>query len=393
MVAMLPLAGLLGLALLPNVSGQPTEPQITQAPEHNELDLRQADDLLGWTLAGSQYASVGCSPNSYSTLGNWAACADQRGIPTGCSGVGTVLYSSTTVVCTSPYPVCDTATVMESPGVSSYLGIIRCFQGTATTPRLTYFRTPGAGVSTSSSSSSSTKTTTITKTSTTTSTSTSTTTSSSSEGDVTSTDGTRVIVFGSSTTSTGAATGTAVGGSGGSDSSGGGQNLAWIAGPIIGGLAAIAIVILLIWIVKLLRKRNAEQQNPQQPSQQPSPGNPQMVQPNMGQPYQPYSEAYAPHKTTPTPSTQVGSVYVPELHSSSVVSSELPGSQPSELQGGYYAPQPYPQQQPYPPQQPYGQPPYHQQQYAQQPYPQQSPPPQQSSPPLQQSYPQAPHLQ
>jgi hypothetical protein len=60
MVAMFPLVGLLGLAVLPSVSGQPTEPQITQAPENNELDLRQADDLLGWTSAGSSCENSPC---------------------------------------------------------------------------------------------------------------------------------------------------------------------------------------------------------------------------------------------------------------------------------------------------------------------------------------------
>jgi hypothetical protein len=92
----------------------------------------------------------------------------------------------------------------------------------------------------------------------------------------------------------------------------GGQNLAWIAGPIVGGIAGIGIIALLVWIVLLLRKRRQAEQQGTSPAMDGS---------------------YAPEKGTP--STGTASFYVPgqeRIVSAELSAYEVP-QRPVELQG------------------------------------------------------------
>lgn len=101
-------------------------------------------------------------------------------------------------------------------------------------------------------------------------------------------------------------------------------SLAWIAGPIVGGIAGIVIIGLLIWIIKLLRRRSAARQDasitPAGPQQSPqvekyvaaSP-NPTVSQPSPAPPY-----------TSPRPSQWT---YCAELPATRV------SSPPTELAG------------------------------------------------------------
>lgn len=79
-----------------------------------------------------------------------------------------------------------------------------------------------------------------------------------------------------------------------SGSGSGGRNLAWIAGPIVGGIAGIVIIVLLVWIAMLLRKRRADQPVASNPPYQQA----QYYQ-NEGQAYpgylSPTQTQYSPH--------------------------------------------------------------------------------------------------
>ncbi|CAH0054745.1 unnamed protein product, partial [Clonostachys solani] len=235
------------------------------------------------------------SGDYYTTSSRWAGCVDGvRSLAIGCTMSSVVIYDATTATCPSSIPVCGTYMAYDSPDKTTGQTVIRCSDGKAAA---TFYRdtsTSSKAASTSSSSttsSASSSLTTLIRTATVTVTD----TSSSPEQP--------------STTSPSAVAATTTPGH---EDANGSQNLAWIAGPIVGGIAGIGIIALLVWIVLLLRKRKqAERQ-----------GASAVI-----------DGSYAPEKASP--STGTASFYVPGQQR--VVSAELASNQvpqrPVELQG------------------------------------------------------------
>ncbi|VUC25249.1 unnamed protein product [Clonostachys rosea] len=292
------------LAFICRAKCQSFDPAITQAPAEVEIYERQAaspSNFLGYTLAGSTYKAATCNSGDYfTTSSRWAGCVDGvRSLAVGCTMSSVVIYDATTATCPSSIPICGTYMAYDNPDKTTSQTVIRCSDGKAAA---TFYRdtsTSNKATSTTSSSttsSTSSSLTTLVRTATLLSTITVPAT-------VTDTDSEPA------TTSPSAVAATTTPGH---DDVNGSQNLTWIAGPIVGGIAGIGIIALLVWIVLLLRKRKqAEQQ-----------GTSTVI-----------DHSYAPSKGSP--STDTASFYAPGQER--VVSAELAGyqvpQQPAELQG------------------------------------------------------------
>ncbi|CAH0027495.1 unnamed protein product [Clonostachys rhizophaga] len=205
-----------------------------------------------------------------------------------------VIYDATTATCPSSIPVCGTYMAYDSPDKTTGQTVIRCSDGKAAA---TFYRDTSTSSKEASASSSSTTSsvssslTTLVRTAT-----------------VTVTDSTSSPEQPSTTSPSAVAATTTPG----HEDVNGSQNLAWIAGPIVGGIAGIGIVALLVWIVLLLRKRKQAEQQGTSPA---------------------INSSYAPGKGSP--STGTASFYVPGQER--VVSAELSAHEvpqrPVELQG------------------------------------------------------------
>ncbi|CAI6099670.1 unnamed protein product [Clonostachys chloroleuca] len=193
-----------------------------------------------------------------------------------------VIYDATTATCPSSIPVCGTYMAYDSPDKTTGQTVIRCSDGKAVA---TFYRDTSTSSKAASTSSSS-------------------TTSSASSSFTTLVQTATVTVINTSSSPEQPSTT--------SPNPNPNQNLAWIAGPIVGGIAGIGIIALLVWIILLLRKRKQAEQQGTSPA---------------------INSSYAPGKGSP--STGTASFYAPGQER--VVSAELSAyevpQRPVELQG------------------------------------------------------------
>ncbi|CAI6094870.1 unnamed protein product [Clonostachys chloroleuca] len=205
----------LGFFVLTPVAQQPSS--TTQAPD------QYAPNFIGYVSSTGSYVRITCAPELiYSSSGSYAACLNmshtRTAIATTCVSGSMPVYPRSTVTCPETAPLCAWDYVNSNLKDEVPLTMIGC--GTTSDP-WDYYRetTTSASLgSTSHQDDSSTLATVATSTS-------------------------RESSPSSDTPS--------------QDSPSKQTNLAWIAGPIVGGIAGIAIIALLTWIVILLRRRVA----------------------------------------------------------------------------------------------------------------------------------------
>ncbi|CAG9990261.1 unnamed protein product [Clonostachys byssicola] len=199
--------------LFARLTSQASAPTITPPP--NLVHQRQEDEganFFGYLpLSDGRYITETCEEGGiYYASSRWAAClTNTADLWTGCTGASVFLAPIGTGTC-PPSMTCNSVLVYNNPTDATALSYVGCWSSSLTK---TYYRQ----ISTTASASSEAR-----AGSTSTSTSTSSTVS-------------------SSPTETPAP-----------------RNLAWVAGPVVGGIAGIAIIALLVWIiVLLLRKRQS----------------------------------------------------------------------------------------------------------------------------------------
>ncbi|KPM43473.1 hypothetical protein AK830_g3069 [Neonectria ditissima] len=318
-------AGTMGLCLFPmltrlarQVTAHPDDPTITSSPSL-ELIQRQDDDdvgtnFIGYTSYFGRYIAQSCgSGSTVTSSSSWAACRPTEAttfiIATGCESESVLVAPNTEFPC--GLNVCYSIFLYQSLDDETPHSLYAC---DSVSRDITLYAETTGGEEPSASAESTT--------------STEPTTTSSDSIVVSSTDTSTSSTSDSGESST-ASSSTGSGSSSGSDSdSGSSRPPAWIAGPIVGGIAGVTIIALLIWIIVLLRKRrqhtSGHGSTPGHPpagfypsyQQQPPPGwIGQAPPPQFYQPGQPQTQAhYAPNVLS---SPQV------ELHGTSV---------PTELQ-------------------------------------------------------------
>ncbi|CAH0032763.1 unnamed protein product [Clonostachys rhizophaga] len=183
------------------VSSEPNDSMITQAP-----------DFIGWIRQGAGYEVAICEKGIFTSSRYWAACidTDQPALPTRCRDGSVLIFPTTTAICPTT-ATCRTDWLFNDPADTAARTMIGCVTGTRT---LYHYRTTTVPTVTSSAVPESSRA----------SASASASASTSSLPPATSPD------------------------------------LAWIAGPIVGGLAGITLIILLVWF--LMRRRNRYRNHP-----------------------------------------------------------------------------------------------------------------------------------
>ncbi|VUC38141.1 unnamed protein product [Clonostachys rosea] len=297
------------------------QPLITEAPALATLYERdnEAPSFMGYVSDNSTFRETACVRGYYSSAGRNAGCVtdNTRPVATGCTSATLVVYpNGDNATCTGSY-TCSYHTIFDNLDQKSTWSRWACFVSGNTNKVIVYRATTHVS---------------------------STTTDISTTTDKSATTG--------STTETGASS-TATSDSG-SDGSSGGQSMAWVAGPVVGGVAGLAIIGLLIWVVLLLKRRNANKgveaapdvtynnnnmppgsnMSQMYPSPQPTPAS-GYADP-VGEPYKYYPQG--PPQSIYSPPPQGGYAQVPtqpaELHSTSSqgqwmspAPSELPASE------------------------------------------------------------------
>ncbi|VUC29533.1 unnamed protein product [Clonostachys rosea] len=205
----------LGLLVLTPVAQQASS--TTRAPDNH------APNFIGYVSSTGSYVRITCMPELiYSSSGSWAACLNishtRTAIATTCVSGSLAVYPRSTITCPETAPLCAWDYVNSDLQDEVPLTFIGC--GTTSDP-WDYYRetTTGASSQTTSGRDDSSTLETV-------------------------------------TTSTARETGSSPD-TPSQDSPPKQENLAWIAGPIVGGIAGIAIIGLLSWIVVLLRRRTA----------------------------------------------------------------------------------------------------------------------------------------
>uniref|UniRef100_A0A8H7K9N7 Mid2 domain-containing protein n=1 Tax=Bionectria ochroleuca TaxID=29856 RepID=A0A8H7K9N7_BIOOC len=223
--------------LFVRTTSQASAPTITSAP--NFVFQRQENEgpaFLGYqALKDGRYNTETCDGSStYFTSSRWAACVtDDADLYTGCANGSVVLVPTGNGTC-GPSKTCGSGLIYNNPTDATALSYVGCFSNTL---RPTYYRQKR------------TSSTTITTTLATTMTS-----SALSEARA------GPISTSTSTSSTASPSPTEKPAP---------QNLAWVAGPVVGGIAGLAIIALLVWIVLLLRKKQSHAPTPENQFVQP----------------------------------------------------------------------------------------------------------------------------
>ncbi|CAH0057584.1 unnamed protein product [Clonostachys solani] len=203
----------LGLLVLTPVAQQASS--TTQPP--NEY----APNFIGYVSSTGSYVRITCMPELiYSSSGSYAACLNmshtRTAIATTCVSGSMPVYPRSTVTCPETAPLCAWDYVNSDLKDEVPLTMVGC--GTTSDP-WDYYRETTSSTSLKSTSGRDDHSTLETVT----------------------TSTSRETSLSSDTPS--------------QDSPSTQPNLAWIAGPIVGGIAGIAIIVLLTWIVILLRRR------------------------------------------------------------------------------------------------------------------------------------------
>ncbi|CAH0045771.1 unnamed protein product [Clonostachys solani] len=315
--------------LVIHASAEVPDPTITEAPSTFELVARQnqqSSNFLGYTVDSTGgYDRITCgSGSTFAISSSLAGCArtSAPGLPTSCRSSSTLIYATGSALCPSNLPVCGFHFIYTDLDDQAPFTRVGC----AKVPNpIRYYRT------TTGSRSSTRITTTRSSTSRTTSRTT---------ARISSTSGIESTTFETSTISSTSSENPT---SSETDSVADDVNeplpeqpasLAWIAGPIVGGIAGLVIIGLLVWIIKLLRRRSAARQDaaitPAGPQQSPqvekfvaaSP-NPTVSQPSPAPPYtSPRSSQWT--NSAELPAFRVSSPPT-ELAGSGQWGSELPG--------------------------------------------------------------------
>ncbi|VUC22533.1 unnamed protein product [Clonostachys rosea] len=276
------------------------EPTITPPPQLAAMELRaDRPAFIGYMSKNETYSASSCGVGYWTEIDNVGGCVTQNGspIPTACVNSSVMKFANgASGTCTSSM-TCSYYSIFDNLDQQTTVSYYLCFPSQAAKRSPMYRATTTGKASTTSS------------------------TKSSSTVPSTTADAT------SSTTEI--PTDSADSGS----SSGGGQNLAWIAGPIIGGLAGLAIIGLLIWVVLLLKKRRNANQGPE------APGETTQYQPSPGQQHPQYQPAYGEQQ--PYPQSAYGSPQGDHLKHYSYVP---PPTGSAEHAQPYLPPQQYPPQ-------------------------------------------------
>lgn len=300
------------------------EPTITAPPELAAMELR-ADNaspaFIGYITKNGTYSASSCGVGYWTQRENVGGCVTQNGspIPTACVNSSVMKFANgASGTCTSTM-TCSYYSVFDNLDQQTTLSYYLCFPPQSAR-RSPMFRATTTGKASTTSS-----------------------TKSSSTLPSTTADATTSMI---EIPTDGADSG---------NSSGGGQNLAWIAGPIIGGLAGLAIIGLLIWVVLLLKKRRNANQGPEAPGEttqyQPSPGGQHVqYQPAYGEQQSQAPSSYGSpmgdhlkhysYVPPPTGSTENPQPYLPPqpyppqwTYAQSSAPSELQSTVPTELPG------------------------------------------------------------
>ncbi|VUC31290.1 unnamed protein product [Clonostachys rosea] len=192
------------LSLVFHVSSEPNDAMVTQAP-----------DFIGWIRQGAGYEVAICEKGVFTSSRYWAACVDtdQPALPTRCRDGSVLIFPTTTAICASTAS-CRTDWFFDNPEDTAARTMIGCVTGTRT---LYHFRTTTVPAATSSAMPAS----------------------------------SGALTTASTTASASASTSSLSPVTAGDMPP---PNLAWIAGPIVGGLVGIALIILIVWF--LTRRRN-----------------------------------------------------------------------------------------------------------------------------------------
>ncbi|CAH0048141.1 unnamed protein product [Clonostachys solani] len=278
------------------------EPTITPPPQLAAMELRAENTspaFIGYMSKNETYSASKCGVGYWTQIDNVGGCVTKDGnpIPTACVNSSVMKFANgASGTCTSSM-TCSYYSIFDNLEQQTTLSYYLCFPSqSARRPPMFRATTTGKASTTSSTKSSSSIPSTIA----------------------------------SATTST---TEVPTDGADSGNSSGGGQNLAWIAGPIIGGLAGLAIIGLLIWVVLLLKKRRNANQGPE------APGETTQYQPSPGEQHLQYQPAYGEQQ--PQPPSTYGSPMGDHLKHYSYVP---PPTGSTENAQPYLPPQPYPPQ-------------------------------------------------
>ncbi|CAH0043379.1 unnamed protein product [Clonostachys solani] len=203
------------------------QPLITEAPALATLYERdnEAPSFMGYLSDNTTFRETACARGYYSSAGRNAGCVtdNTRPVATGCTSATLVVYpNGDNATCTGSY-TCSYHTIFDNLDQKSTWSRWACFVSGNTNKVVVYRATTHVS-------------------------STSTTSDISTTSDDSTTTG--------ETTETGASA-TATSDPGSDGSSGGGQSMAWVAGPVVGGVAGLAIIGLLVWVVLLLKRRSA----------------------------------------------------------------------------------------------------------------------------------------
>ncbi|CAG9944761.1 unnamed protein product [Clonostachys rosea f. rosea IK726] len=300
------------------------QPLITEAPALATLYERdnEAPSFMGYVADNTTYKETACARGYYSSAGRNAGCVtdNTRPVATGCTSSTLVVYpNGDNATCTGSY-TCSYHTIFDNLDQKSTWSRWACFVSGNTNKVIVYRATTHVS-------------------------STSTTSEISTTTDQSATTG-------ESTES--AASATATSDSGTDGSSGGSKSMAWVAGPVVGGVAGLAIIGLLVWVVLLLKRRNANKgveaaPDPNYNNNLPPGSNMSQMYPSpqvtpaagyadpVGEPYKYYPQG-PPQSLYASPPPQGGYSQVPtqaaELHSTSSqgpwmspAPSELPASE------------------------------------------------------------------
>ncbi|CAH0043622.1 unnamed protein product [Clonostachys solani] len=223
----------IGFILLVRAASQASAPTITPPPNHvYQRQDREGPDFVGYPLNSNIHTAGTCAGGlTYYTWSLWAGCvSNEAGLYTGCTNASVVLDPTGKGTCSTSM-ACGSGLIYEDLGeMTSPKYYIRCFNGTSIP---TYYRPKRLSIITT------TFATTIT-------------TNALSGSQASSTSTSTSSTVSSSPTETPAP-----------------QSLAWVAGPVVGGLAGLAIIALLCWIALLLRKKHSHVQTPENQSIQP----------------------------------------------------------------------------------------------------------------------------
>ncbi|VUC21207.1 unnamed protein product [Clonostachys rosea] len=228
--------------LLFGATSQASAPTITPPPKYvYQRQDNEKPNFVGYIPFGNGFDDTQtCAGGStYYTWSRWAGCVtNEADLYTACTNTSVILVPTGKGTCSTSM-TCGSGLIYDNPTDSTALAYIRCFSGTA---RPTYYRQKQSTTIKTIYAT----TTTFETTSTTFETTSTSNVYSGLGSDGNKTSFTFTVVSGPTAP----------------------QSLAWIAGPVVGGLAGIAIIALLAWIAIILRKRNSYPQAPwNQPTQ------------------------------------------------------------------------------------------------------------------------------